>query len=259
MLERKAASDQPQPAELARKASEALAKMSAVGLRGWTPPICPQSARRRAMSSTWLARSRPVAKVMPAFPQDRGKGIVQIDGLTRHNAGVALGERLRLRRAEYHAANKVRLAPLSVQRSARKEGEDHYVGRLLEGLVLVEGDRVRATFMGTRSQDFTVLQTAPAGPVAIQSATTIEISRRTGVEVLPQRVSYEDIGGLHRELGSIREMIELPLRYPEIFERLGIEAPRGVLLHGPPGCGKTLIARAVANETDAKFFSLRGP
>src|SRR5262249_20493379 len=99
----------------------------------------------------------------------------------------------------------------------------NYVGRLLEGLVLVEGDRVRATLMGTRSQDFTVLQTWPKGPVVIQPTTTIEVSRRGGgIEVLPQRIAYEDIGGLQRELGSIREMIELPLRYPEIFERLGI-------------------------------------
>jgi transitional endoplasmic reticulum ATPase len=196
---------------------------------------------------------------MPAFPKDRGKGIVQIDGVTRHNAGTSLGERLRLQRTDYRPAKKVRLAP-TAPRYARKENEDNYVGRLLEGLVLVEGDRVRATLMGTRSQDFTVLQTWPKGPVVIQPTTTIEVSRRGGgIEVLPQRIAYEDIGGLERELGSIREMIELPLRYPEIFERLGIEAPKGVLLHGPPGCGKTLIARAVANETDAKFFSLRGP
>jgi transitional endoplasmic reticulum ATPase len=103
-----------------------------------------------------------------------------------------------------------------------------------------------------------VLKTAPKGPVVIHSATAIEVSREAA-GVPSQRIAYEDIGGLHRELASIREMIELPLRHPEIFDQLGIDPPKGVLLHGPPGCGKTLIARAVANETDAKFFGLSGP
>ena len=207
-----------------------------------------------------IGKKETVAKAMPAFPEDRGKGIVQIDGLTRNNAGVSLGERLRLRRADYHPAKKVRLTPITTLRYARGEREDHYVGRLLEGLALVEGDLVRATLMGTRSQDFLVQQTTPKGAVVIQPMTAIEITRQGGgTEGQPPRIAYEDIGGLQRALGSIREMIELPLRYPQIFERLGIEPPKGVLLHGPPGCGKTLIARAVANETDAKFFSLSGP
>src|SRR5262245_1284190 len=224
------------------------------GRRSWP---CPSRSGRHEPYGHRTGRCHPAHRQ----ESNRRQGdIVQIDGVTRHNAGTSLGERLRLQRTDYRPAKKVRLAPLTAPRYARKENEDHYVGRLLEGLVLVEGDRVRATLMGTRSQDFTVLQTWPKGPVVIQPTTTIEVSRRGGgIEVLPQRIAYEDIGGLQRELGSIREMIELPLRYPEIFERLGIEAPKGVLLHGPPGCSKTLIARAVANETDAKFFSLRGP
>jgi transitional endoplasmic reticulum ATPase len=247
------------PVDLVRKATEALPRDVGRGLARLDPADMSFAGLAPGDVIRLIGKRATAAKAMPAFPKDRGKGIVQIDGLTRHNAGAALGERMRLQRAEHRSAKKVRLAPLTALRYARKEGEDQYVARLLEGLVLVEGDRVRATPMGTRSQDFTVLQTWPKGPVIIQPMTTIEISRRNGIEVLPQRIAYEDIGGLQRELGSIREMIELPLRYPEIFERLGIEAPKGVLLHGPPGCGKTLIARAVANETDAKFFGLRGP
>src|SRR5262249_60166113 len=104
-------------------------------------------------------QTAPARQAKPAFAKAPGTGIVKIDGVTRHNAGTSLGERLRLQRTDYRPANKVRLAPLTAPRYARKENDDHYVGRLLEGLGLVEGDRVRATLMGTRSQDFTVLQT----------------------------------------------------------------------------------------------------
>ncbi|HKA58434.1 MAG TPA: ATPase, partial [Gemmatimonadales bacterium] len=203
------------PGDLMRKATEALAKDVGRGLARLDPADMSLTGIAPGDVIRLIGKRETVAKAMPAFPEDRGKGIVQIDGLTRHNAGTSLGERMRLQRADYRPARKVRLAPLTALRYACKEGHDHYVGRLLEGLVLLAGDRVRATLMGTRSQDFTVLQTWPKGPVVIQPMTTIEISRRGGgIEVLPQRIAYEDIGGLQRELGSIREMIELPLRYP---------------------------------------------
>lgn len=124
---------------------------------------------------------------------------------------------------------------------------------------MTPGDKVRATLFGTRHQEFSVVDTSPKGVVVIHPATNIKLKGERAGEKEGIGVTYEDIGGLHKEIQRIREMIELPLKYPEVFERLGIEAPKGVLLHGPPGTGKTLIARAVANETDANFFHITGP
>jgi transitional endoplasmic reticulum ATPase len=129
----------------------------------------------------------------------------------------------------------------------------------LDGLPVQAGDRIRAALFGSRSADFRVENTLPRGPVLINPTTELVIGKAEVKERARMAVPYEDIGGLKPQLHRIREMIELPLRYPEVFERLGIDAPKGVLLHGPPGCGKTLIARAIAHETEAQFFSVSGP
>jgi len=198
------------------------------------------------------------ARVMPAYPEQRGKMLVQIDGITRENAQAGLDEKAIVEKADARAAQVIVLSPIGDAGALRGERDTGYLGRLLEGLAVTAGDRVRATLFGSRSQDFLVAETAPRGVVLVQGATTIKVreektaERRTGI-------SYEDIGGLHKEIQRVREMIELPLKYPEVFERLGIEPPKGVLLHGPPGTGKTLIARAVASETDAYFVAVNGP
>ena len=243
--------------EITRKIAEALPKDVGRGLARLDPADMVSLGIEPGDVVRLIGERETAAKAMSAFPGDRGKGIVQIDGLTRDNAKVSLGGKVRLLATPYAAATRVKLAPADDTSHAKGRGD--YVARLLEGLVITEGDRVRATLMGTRTRDFTVLKTVPQGAVVIHPSTAIEVSGQQAGAAQQQRIAYEDIGGLHRELASIREMIELPLRRPEIFERLGIDAPKGVLLYGPPGCGKTLIARAVANETDAKFFGLSGP
>ena len=205
-------------------------------------------------------KRKTVAKVMPAYIEDRGKKIIQIDGVIRENAKVGLDEKVSIQKTSYKPASKIVLSPLSFVGPLGKDKDTKYIGRLLEGIPLVEGDRVRATLFGTRSQDFTVLEAFPPKEVVlIQPTTSIRIKSEEAVEEKGVKISYEDIGGLHKEIQRIREMIELPLKYPQIFQRLGIDAPKGVLLHGPPGCGKTLIARAVVNETDAYFVHISGP
>ncbi|MCG2677696.1 AAA family ATPase, partial [bacterium] len=200
-----------------------------------------------------------VAKVMPAYTQDRGKGTIQMDGITRENAQAGLGEKVEVQRISYESANTLVLAPVTPSSAFVKEKDRKYLGRLLEGLTMTLGDKVRVTLLGSRYQEFSVADTSPKGAVVVGPLTTSKVKGEVTTDKGKTGITYEDIGGLQKEIQRIREMIELPLKYPEVFERLGIDAPKGVLLHGPPGCGKTLIARAVANETDAYFLHLSGP
>lgn len=202
------------------------------------------------------AKRTTVAKVMPAFMEDRGKGWVRLDGITRENGQVGLDEKVTITPCECRPAQTLTVTPLTPLRSY----DPTYIGSLLEGIPVVKGDTVRAKLFGAQTRDFKVTATKPDGVVIIRPETAIVIKASQGKgEVKSSRISYEEVGGLGKEIRRIREMIELPLKYPQIFERLGIAPPKGVLLHGPPGCGKTLIARAVANETDAFFTHLSGP
>ena len=202
-------------------------------------------------------KRKTVCKAMPAYKEMRGQSRIQLDGLVRENAGAGLDEFVQVRKIACRPAERVVLAPVNITPSDR---DLNYIGSLLDGLPVLEGNRIRATLFGSRWADFKVESTTPHGPVLINPTTELVIGKEQPRGAEPAgAISYEDIGGLKSQLHRIREIIELPLRYPEVFERLGIDAPKGVLLYGPPGCGKTLIARAVAHETEANFFSVNGP
>jgi len=208
-------------------------------------------------------KRKTAAKVMPCYVQDRGKKIIQMDGISRENARVGLDDSVKIRKVEYKSAGKITLSSLTASTPLQKDRDAKYIGSLIAGRPIIKGDQVRATLFGTRSCDFKVVNTVPAGVVVINTKTVIKMETKGkgggGREGRSTKVSYEDIGGLDTQVQRIREMVELPLRFPEVFERLGIDPPKGVFFHGPPGCGKTLIARAVANETDAYFISISGP
>jgi transitional endoplasmic reticulum ATPase len=199
-----------------------------------------------------------VARVMPAYMAQRGNRLVQVDGLLRENAGAGLDETVKVSKVTAQPARSITLAPVGRAPAGLTRPHAGYLAGLLEGVPAVTGDRLRVNLLGTRSQDYTVADTQPRGVVIIGANTTVRVQGEAP-EKRPSAIAYEDIGGLEHAIQRIREMIELPLRYPEVFERLGIEAPKGVLLYGPPGTGKTLIARAVAHETQAHFIHVNGP
>jgi len=203
-------------------------------------------------------KRKTAAKVMPCYAEDRGKKIIQIDGIIRENAKVGLDEKVTVQKVESKPARKITLSPLSAAGALQKDKDAKYISSLIEGLPLTSGDKVRARLFGTKTCDFIVEDTVPDGVVSVSSTTLIRVKSKEG-KIEKAKISYEDIGGLSTQVQRIREMIELPLKYPEVFDRLGIEAPKGVFMYGPPGTGKTLTARAVANETDAYFISISGP
>ena len=207
------------------------------------------------------AKQTTVARVMPTHVDLRGKRAIQIDGISRANAGAGVGEQVTVRRAEAKTARTIVLAPTDASARATRGLEGRYLTRLLDGIPMVASDRVRVNPIGTQMRNFVVVKSAPAGPVIVAPTTTITTEGAAGKGATGRReaITYEDIGGLHKEVRRVREIIELPLKYPEIFAHLGIDAPKGVLLYGPPGTGETLIARAIAHESNVHFIHVNGP
>ena len=197
-------------------------------------------------------------KLWPGGPEDVGTGIVRIDGMTRRNLGAGIGDRISARAVEAAAAERIVLSPTE---DARVAGLQEYMAGHFPNHVFTQGDGVALrTSMGGWMQ-FVVTRTAPAGrPVIVGERTAFELGPPAdAADAARPRVTYDDLGGLRPAVQKIREMVELPMRHPELFEQIGVEAPKGVLLHGPPGTGKTLLARAVAGETNAHFTSVSGP
>jgi len=202
-------------------------------------------------------KRKTAAIVWPSLPEDLGLDIIRMDGTLRRNADVNIGDKVIVRKANPKPATKVRLAPtvhsMSIDDSFKK-----YVKKKLVGLPVIENDIIPVPVLGQAVQ-LVVIDTRPRGVVIITEKTTVDILEKPVTATTIPKVTYEDIGGLHEVIAKIRELVELPLRHPELFQRLGIEPPKGILLFGPPGTGKTLLAKAVANESDAYFIAINGP
>ncbi|MEM1928259.1 MAG: CDC48 family AAA ATPase [Acidilobaceae archaeon] len=202
-------------------------------------------------------KKKTVATVWPALPEDAGLDVIRMDGILRKLCGISKGDKVIVRKAVVKPALRVKLAPLVFIKA--DAGVKEQVKKKLVGTPVLEGDIVVVS-IAVQGIQFQVVYTKPRGAVVITENTIVDILEQPAQQgrAIP-RVTYEDIGGLSRIIERIRELVELPLRHPELFKRLGIEPPKGILLYGPPGTGKTLLAKAVANETDAHFIAINGP
>jgi len=205
-----------------------------------------------------IGKRSTVAIAWPSDPEDKLQGIVRIDGQTRKNAGVVLNDYISVKVASAKICKSMTLVPVNVRLSIDKEFSE-FVRNRLKGMPVAEGDDISVVILGSPIL-FNVSKLRPRPMARIDQSTRISIMPEPVPEKLvPIRVTYEEIGGLKEEIRRLREIVELPLRHPEVFQRLGIEPPNGILLYGPPGCGKTLLAKALANESEANFFSISGP
>lgn len=243
--------------EVVLKVGEARASDVGRGIARVDPAVIREKGWQAGDVISIRGKKQTAALLWPGYPEDTGTGIIRMDGTLRRNAGVTIDERVPVRIVQAAPAETVVFAPTV---PLRITGGEEYLRRYMEGRVISRGDVIEINVMGRKIDLVAVRVTPPRDAVVIGDRTRIELSEKPAKEEkMIQRVTYEDIGGLSAEIKKVREMIELPMKHPELFERLGVEAPKGVLLHGPPGTGKTLLARALASETNAHFETLSGP
>ena len=205
-----------------------------------------------------IGNKKTAVKVLTGPMEDSNLGIIRLDGTTRRNAGISIGDRVEVKKAEYTEAERITFSPVG---ELRLQGGEEYLAQALVGRAFTKGDVLSMNIMGNRI-DLVVTSFAPTGEATLMTVNSkVKINTKPvskeGLDV--PKVSYDDIGGLGDAVRQVREMIELPLKHPELFKRLGVEAPKGVLLHGPPGTGKTMLAKAVAGETSSNFITIGGP
>ena len=207
---------------------------------------------------TLTGKNKTACIAWPGYPEDTGTGSIRIDGTTRKNAGIGIDDKITVQKTSVKPAQKITLAPTE---ELKLIGGEEYLSQILEGRIITRGDLIELTVMGRKIDLVVTKLSSQTEHAIIQQNTSVIISEKptNPEEQRIPKISYEDIGGLNDEIKQVREMIELPLKHPELFEKMGIEPPKGVLMHGPPGTGKTLIAKAVANESNANFFTLSGP
>ena len=277
----------PQGEDVKLRVVEALQDDAYKGVARIDPHLMRALGLNRGDIISIVGERETVAIVDRAYPADVGEGIIRIDGLIRRNAKTSVGEQVAVKKASAKPAVKVGIAP--AQQGVMVQGDPEMFKHALLGRAVIKGDLIsmggvqrRRDIMSENFPDlfgdfqdlfgpnfgfglqqvrFVVVSTNPGQACFINENTEVVMHPKAvdvSEESVPE-VTYEDIGGLTEEVKKIREMVELPLKHPEIFDRLGIEAPKGVILHGHPGTGKTLLAKAVANETEAHFILLNGP
>ncbi|NDF24371.1 MAG: AAA family ATPase [Thaumarchaeota archaeon] len=243
--------------EIILKIEETAQRHVGKGIGVIDPKIVKENKWQTGQIIEITANKKSHVKVWPGPSEDYGSGTIRIDGLTRHNIGAGIGEKATLKPVDAVKAEQITLSPIE---KISLEGLQEYMSTLYEGHVFTTGDTIIVnTSLGGKTQ-LIVTATTPQKPVIVTPKTVFKLGSMTkAVDNSIPRITYDELGGLKKEVQKIREMVELPMRHPELFEKLGIEAPKGVLLYGPPGTGKTLLAKAVAGETNSHFTAISGP
>ena len=244
--------------EIILKIGEVSQRLVGKGIAVIDPKIIEDNEWETGQILEIVGNRKSHVKLWPGTPGDYGSGIIKIDGLTRHNIGSGIGEKISVKKVDAKEAQSVVVSPIE---KLSAEGLQEYMQENYDGHVLTTGDTlIVVTHLGGKTQLIVTSTTPASKPVIVTDQTEFKLGSMTkAIDQSVPRITYDDLGGLKKEVQKIREMIELPMRHPELFKRLGVEAPKGVLMYGSPGTGKTLLAKAVAGETNSHFISLSGP